>query len=320
MNRTIKVLVAAIAAFAAITASAQTYPSKPLTLVAPFPPGGSTDVLARLIAGRLSTSMGQPVVVENKPGANGSIGASAVARATPDGYTILLMGGSSYTVNSLLYKNLNYDPIASYEYLGMAGGTQLVILTNPTTGINNVADIVAKSKTEALSYGSFGSGSLPHIAGEYLSQKTGAKLLHVPYKGSAPAIVDLMGNQISLSIDTLVASMAHIRSGKIKAVAVLGKERAAQLPDVPTVQEGGISDYQFETWFGVVSPKGTPPEIVERLSREIRDMMADRKFQESLNAAGFDPRYSDAAQFRDQVTRELKLNKQIIDTANIKAD
>jgi tripartite-type tricarboxylate transporter receptor subunit TctC len=320
MNRTLQLAAAALTAWAAVAASAQPYPSKSVTLVAPFPPGGSTDVLARLIATRLSARLGQSVVIDNRPGANGSIGATAVARAKPDGYTILLMGGSSYTVNPLLYKNISYDPLTSYDYLGIAGGTQLVVLTTASTGIHNVADIVSKSATESLSFGSFGTGSLPHIAGEYLSQKTGARLLHVPYRGSAPAITDLIGNQIPLSIDTLVASMPQIRGGKVKAIAVLGKQRATQLPDVPTVQEGGVSDYQFETWFGIVSPKGTPPDIVERLSREIRDMMAEKATQEALNAAGFDARYSDAGQFRDQVVRELKLNARIIEAAQIKAD
>jgi len=312
--------VAAIAVLGSAAVLADTYPSRPVTLIAPFPPGGSTDVLARILATRLGARLGQPVVIDNKPGANGGIGASAAARAKPDGYTILLMGASSYTVNTLLYKNMGYDPVTSYDYLGIAGGSQLVMLTNPTTGLASVKDVVSKSAAEALSYGSFGTGSLPQIAGESFAQKTGAKLVHVPYKGSAPAMTDLIGNQIPLTIETMVAAMPQIKGGKVKPIAVLGRERAAQLPNVPTMQESGVSDFEYETWFGIVAPKGTPADVVDRLSRELKELMADRTTHEALAAAGFDPRYSDARQFRDQVQRELKRNARIIDAAGIKAD
>ena len=320
MKRLLSTALSALAVLGAAPALADTFPSKPVTLIAPFPPGGSTDVLARLIATRLGAKLGQSVVIENKPGANGSIGAAAGARAKPDGYTILLMGASSYTVNSLLYKNLGYDPLTSYEYLGIAGGSQLVMLTNPSTSLASVKDVVAKSAAEPLSLGSFGSGSLPHIASEFFAQKTGARLVHVPYKGSAPAMVDLIGNQIPLTIETMVAAMPQIRGGKVKPIAVLGSKRAVQLPDVPTMQESGVADLDFETWFGFVSPKGTPPEIVTRLSRALKDVMADKSTHEALDAAGFDPRYSDARQFRDQVQRELQRNARTIEAANIKVD
>lgn len=320
MQRFLSTALSALAVLGAVPALADTFPSKPVTLIAPFPPGGSTDVLARLIATRLGARLGQSVVIENKPGANGSIGAAAGARAKPDGYTILLMGASSYTVNSLLYKNLGYDPLTSYEYLGIAGGSQLVMLTNPTTGLASTKDVVAKSATEPLSLGSFGAGSLPHIASEYFAQKTGARLVHVPYKGSAPAMVDLIGNQIPLTIETMVAAMPQIRGGKVLPIAVLGHKRAVQLPEVPTMQESGVADMDFETWFGFVSPKGTPPEVVARLSRALKDVMGDKTTHAALDAAGFDPRYADARQFRDQVQRELQRNARIIEAANIKVD
>jgi tripartite-type tricarboxylate transporter receptor subunit TctC len=321
MNRRLATTtMAAIAVLGSVSAMADTYPSKPVTLIAPFPPGGSTDVLARLLATRLGARLGQSVVIENRPGANGSIGASAAAQARPDGYTILLMGASSYTANTLLYKNMGYDPLTSYEYLGIAGGSQLVMLTNPTTGLASIKDVVAKSTAESLSFGSFGTGSLPHLAGESFAQKTGAKMVHIPYKGSAPAMTDLIGNQIPLTIETMVAAMPQIRGGKVKAIAVLGRERAAHLPNVPTMQESGLSDFDFETWFGIVAPKGTPPEIAERLAWELKAVMADKATHQALDAAGFDPRYSDATQFRGQVQRELKRNARIIEAAKIQAD
>ncbi|MDQ2187186.1 tripartite tricarboxylate transporter substrate binding protein [Alcaligenaceae bacterium A4P071] len=320
MKRMIRVAIAALAVLASVSAVAQTFPTRPITLVAPFPPGGSTDVLARLLASRLEARLGQTVVIDNKPGANGAIGAAAVTRAAPDGYTILVMGASSFTINPLLYKTINYDPLNSFEYLGVAGGTQLVILTNPGTRIGSVADIVSQSKTESLSYGSFGSGSLPHIAGESLAQKTGANLMHVPYKGSAPALMDLIGNRIPLSIETLVAAMPQIQGGKVKPVAVLGAKRSDKLPNIPTVQESGVAGFDFETWFGFVAPKGTPQDVTARLSEAIRDMMADPATRMALDSAGFDARYLSPIAFRDQVERELQRNMAVIAAAQIRMD
>jgi len=265
-QKVLRTLALCVLAAAPLMASSQNYPAKPITMVVPFPPGGSTDVIGRLFAAKLGERLGQTVVVENKPGANTSIGAVAVARAAPDGYTFMITGAPTFTLNPLLYSNLNYDPIKSYEYVAIAGSTPFVILTNPQTGIGTVADITSKSAAQPLSFGSFGNGSTPHIAGESLAQRTGAKLLHVPYRGSAPAMTDLIGNQIPLSIDTLVAGLPQIKAGKARAVALTGNARSPLVPDVPTVAESGVTGYDFETWFGVVLPHGTPAPIVSRLS------------------------------------------------------
>ena len=301
-------------------AAAQDYPSKPITMVVPFPPGGSTDVIGRLFAAKLGDRLRQTIVVENKPGANTGIGAAAVARAAPDGYTFMITGAPTFTLNPLLYPNLNYDPIKSYEYVAIAGSTPFVILTNPQTGIATVADIKSKSAAQPLSFGSFGNGSTPHIAGESLAQRTGAKLLHVPYRGSAPAMADLLGNQIPLSIDTLVAGLPQIRAGKARAVALTGNARSALVPDVPTVAEGGVANYDFETWFGVVMPKGTPAPIVARLSKEIEAVMAEPDTRAKLEQLGFDATYADPAAFRRKVETELERNVAIIKAAGIKPD
>ena len=301
-------------------AAAQDYPSKPITMVVPFPPGGSTDVIGRLFAAKLGDRLRQTVVVENKPGANTGIGAAAVARAAPDGYTFMITGAPTFTLNPLLYPNLNYDPIKSYEYVAIAGSTPFVILTNPQTGITTVADIKSKSAAQPLSFGSFGNGSTPHIAGESLAQRTGAKLLHVPYRGSAPAMADLLGNQIPLSIDTLVAGLPQIRAGKARAVALTGNARSVLVPDVPTVAEGGVANYDFETWFGVVMPKGTPAPIVARLSKEIEAVMAEPDTRAKLEQLGFDATYADPAAFRRKVETELERNVAIIKAAGIKPD
>ncbi|WP_454672807.1 Bug family tripartite tricarboxylate transporter substrate binding protein [Achromobacter pestifer] len=308
-----------LAAMPLIT-SAQAYPEKPVTMVVPFPPGGSTDVIGRLFAVKLGARLGQTIVIENKPGANTGIGAAAVARAAPDGYTLMITGAPTFTSNPLLYPNLNYDPIKSYEYVAVAGSTPFVILTNPQTGIGTMADITKQSATQPLSFGSFGNGSTPHMAGESLAQRTGAKLLHVPYRGSAPAMTDLIGNQIPLSIDTLVAGLPQIKAGKVRAVALTGHARSALVPDVPTVAESGVAGYDFETWFGVVMPKGTPAPIVARMSKEIEAVMAEPDTRAKLQELGFNATYQDPAAFRRKVETELERNAAIIKAAGIKPD
>ena len=319
-QKVLRTLALCVLAAAPLMASAQNYPAKPITMVVPFPPGGSTDVIGRLFAAKLGERLGQTVVVENKPGANTSIGAVAVARAAPDGYTFMITGAPTFTLNPLLYSNLNYDPIKSYEYVAIAGSTPFVILTNPQTGIGTVADITSKSAAQPLSCGSFGNGSTPHIAGESLAQRTGAKLLHVPYRGSAPAMTDLIGNQIPLSIDTLVAGLPQIKAGKARAVALTGNARSPLVPDVPTVAESGVTGYDFETWFGVVLPHGTPAPIVSRLSKEIQAVMAEPDTRAKLQDLGFDATYQDPAAFRRKVETELERNVAIIKAAGIKPD
>lgn len=321
MNKTLsRALALCVLAATPLLAAADTYPSKPITMVVPFPPGGSTDVIGRLFAAKLGARLGQTVVIENKPGANTSIGAVAVARAAPDGYTLMITGAPTFTLNSLLYSNLNYDPVKSYEYVAIAGSTPFVILTNPQTGIGTMADITKKSAAQSLSFGSFGNGSTPHIAGESLAQRTGAKLLHVPYRGSAPAMTDLIGNQIPLSIDTLVASLPQIKAGKARAVALTGSARSQLVPDVPTVAESGVAGYDFETWFGVVMPKGTPAPIVNRMSQEIQAVMAEPDTRAKLQELGFDATYQDPAAFRAKVGAELERNVAVIKAAGIKPD
>lgn len=321
MNKTLsRALALCVLAATPLLAAADTYPSKPITMVVPFPPGGSTDVIGRLFAAKLGARLGQTVVIENKPGANTSIGAVAVARAAPDGYTLMITGAPTFTLNSLLYSNLNYDPVKSYEYVAIAGSTPFVILTNPQTGIGTMADITKKSASQSLSFGSFGNGSTPHIAGESLAQRTGAKLLHVPYRGSAPAMTDLIGNQIPLSIDTLVASLPQIKAGKARAVALTGSARSQLVPDVPTVAESGVAGYDFETWFGVVMPQGTPAPIVNRMSKEIQAVMAEPDTRAKLQELGFDATYQDPAAFRAKVGAELERNVAVIKGAGIKPD
>lgn len=298
----------------------QAWPSKPITLVVPFPPGGSTDVIARLFANKLSGRLGQNVVVENRPGANTGIGAALVGRAAPDGYTLMITGAPTFTTNSLLYPNMGYDPVKSFEYVAIAASAPFVVLSNPERKLNSVADIVKKSASEPLSFGSFGTASTPHLAGEYLAQRTGARLQHVPYRGSAPAMTDLIGNQIPLSIDTLVAALPQIRAGKVRAVALTGATRSSLLPDVPTVAESGVADYDFITWYGIVAPHGTAEPVVKRLAKEIQGMLTETDTLQKMREMGFEPFFADGAQFRTRVDQEFARNAQVIKSANIKAD
>lgn len=311
---------ASVAVLPAVSSAQADYPNKPVTMVVPFPPGGSTDVLARLFASKLGARLGQTVVVENRPGANTGIGAGAVARAAPDGYTIMITGAPTFTTNSLLYSNMGYDPIKSYDYVAIAGSAPFVILTNPQTSLTSVNDIVEKSATEPQSFGSFGTASTPHLAGEYLAQRTNAKLLHVPYRGSAPAMTDLMGNQIPLSIDTLVAALPQIRAGKVKALAITGAERSSLVPDVPTVIESGVPNYDFITWYGIAAPRGTPVPVIERLSKEVQGMLGEPDTLQKMRDLGFDPFFADSRAFRSRVEKELERNAAVIKAAGIKAE
>lgn len=299
-----------------------TWPTQPITMVVPFPPGGSTDVIARLFAVKLGERLKQPVVIENKPGANTGIGAQAVARAKPDGYTVMITGAPTFTSNSLLYANLGYDPIGSYDYIAIAGSAPFVILTNTQTGLASVSDIVRESAKQPLNFGSFGTASTPHLAGESLAQRSGAKLVHIPYRGSAPAMTDLIGNQIPLSIDTLVAALPQIRGGKVKAVALTSAEPSTLLPGVPTVasSDARLTGYDFQTWYGIAAPKGTPKPVRERLTREVQDMMAEADTQVKMRELGFDPSFAGADAFKARVEQELKRNGAVIKEANIKVD
>ncbi|AHV93975.1 Bug family tripartite tricarboxylate transporter substrate binding protein [Bordetella holmesii] len=307
-----------VAALSGTVAATASWPQKPVTLVVPFPPGGSTDVLARLFAATLGERLGQSVVVENRPGANTGIGAAAVARAAPDGYTLMITGAPTFTTNWLLYPNIGYDPVKSYEYVAIAGSAPFVILTNPQTGLTSVADVI-KAK-DAQSFGSFGTASTPHLAGEFLAQRTGAKLLHVPYRGSAPAMTDLIGNQIPLSIETLVAALPQIRAGKVRALALTGAQRSSLVPEVPAVIESGVPDYDFMTWFGLVAPRGTPAPVVQHLAQEVQAMLAEEGTLAKMRELGFEPFYADAAAFHTRVERELKRNAEVIKSAGIKVE
>jgi tripartite-type tricarboxylate transporter receptor subunit TctC len=315
---------AAIASLIAPASSAWAqgaYPNHPITLVIPFPPGGATDVVGRLVGKTLGEKLGQPVVADNKPGAGTMIGAGYVAKAAPDGYTLLISSGTTFTVNPAIQPKLPYDPIKSFEPLGMIGRTGLILLANKDVPANNPKEFVALAKPAPgkYSYASFGTGTTSQFAGELILQATGVKLVHVPYKGSGPAMNDLIGGQVPFSVDTVSAAIPQLKAGRIKAIGVTSAKRSKLLPDVPTFAENGFN-IDTDTWIAVFAPHGLPPEVKARLQKALADTVAAAAVRESLLAAGVEPAYLDGNGVAAQIERELPLMRAVAARANIKAE
>ena len=256
---------------------AQDYPSKPVKIIVPYSAGGNADILGRTLAQKLGDALKQPFVVENRAGANGGIGTDLVAKSAADGYTLLVTASGPLTVNPTLYKSVPYDPIRDFAPISECAVYQYVLVTLATSPWKSIADIVAaaKAKPGAISFGSTGVGGGNHLSGELFALATGTQLTHVPYKGSAPALSDLLGGQLSMMFDTVITSVPQIRAGKLRAFAVSSAKRASSLPEVPTMQEAGIKGFDISQWQGFLAPAGTPKEIVDRLNAEtIRAMHA----------------------------------------------
>lgn len=303
-------------------AHAESYPAKPIQLVVPFPPGGAVDIVGRLISKKLGDRLGQPVVIENRAGAGTIVGAAFVASAAPDGYTLLISSGSTFTVNPALKTKLPYDPVKSYEPIGMVARVPLILLANRDVSANNIKQLIAavKAAPDKYTYGSFGSGTTGHFAGELMWSAIGIKLLHVPYRGSAPAMTDLMGGQIPFTVDTVAAALPQLKSGKIKAIAVTGASRAPQLPEVPTVAEAGFAGFAADSWLAVVAPHGLPADIKAKLEKALAETMADDEISTRLVASGLVKAYEPAAAVAAQIESELPRMRAIAQRANIKAD
>lgn len=303
-------------------AHAQSYLDKPVQLVVPFPPGGAVDMVARLINKRLGEQLGQAVVIENKGGAGTIVGASFVANAPADGYTLLISSGSTFTANPALNSKLPYDPVKSYEPIGMTARVPLVLLAHKDVPVNTLQQLSAavRANPDKYVYGSFGNGTTGHFAAELVWRALGIKLTHVPYKGSAPAMSDLIGGQIPFSIDTVAAALPQIKSGKIKAIAVTGATRATQLPDVPTVAEAGHPGFSADSWLAVVAPRGVPAPAKAKLQKALSETMADAEVRSKLIANGLEPAYAPAATVAARIDEELPRMRAIAQSANIRAE
>ena len=303
-------------------ALAQGYPSKPVQLVVPFPPGGAVDIVGRLVGKKLGDRLGQPVVVENKGGAGTIVGAAFVANAPADGYTLLISSGSTFTVNPALNARLPYDPVKSYEPIGMVARVPLILLANRDVPVGNLKQLISavQGAPGKYVYGSFGSGTTGHFAGELMWSAIGIQLLHVPYKGSAPAMSDLIGGQIPFTIDTVAAALPQLKAGKIKAIAVTGATRATPLPEVPTVAESGFPGFAADSWLAIVAPRGLPTEAKARLQKALADTMADAEMRSKLVASGLEHAYEPADAVLARIENELPRMRAIAQRANIRAE
>lgn len=295
------------------------YPDKAITLIVPYPPGGATDILARKLAGPLGQRLGQSVIVENKAGAGTAIGATALAKSAPDGYTLLISSNTTFTVNAALKKNLPYDPQKDFESIGLIGSSPLVLLAHPKVPANNVKELLALAKADpkGLNFGSFGVGTSAHLAGEMFKVMTGANMVHVAYRGSAPAMTDLIGGQIPLSFDTSVAAMPQMATGKVKAIAVTTRQRSPQMPQVPSVAEAGFPDYEMVPWIGFVGRRGMPAEVSGKLSKALRDSVDDPVVKAELQKVGLDVLFQPGSVYDAKVAQELPLLRAYVHRANI---
>ena len=314
----------AAAALPAGTALAQgNWPTgKAVTYVVPFPPGGNTDTLARVISQPLSTALGTPVVIDNKPGAGGSVGSTAVARAPADGYTILGGTISSHSINISLYSKLDYDPIKSFTPVAMLGSGPLVLVVPAASPYKTLNDVLAASKAKSggLSSASPGNGTSPHMALELLAYQSGVKFTHVPYKGSGPAVQDVVGGQVDMMFDTTLIVGPHIQAGKLRAIAVSSSKRLDSLPDVPTIAEAGQKGFDVGSWQAVFAPAGTPKPVVDRLHAEIMKIVATPDVQARLKAFGMLPSAMTPAELGEYQKAEVQKWAQVIKAAGIKAD
>jgi tripartite-type tricarboxylate transporter receptor subunit TctC len=289
---------------APIPAAAQAaWPTKPITLIVPFPPGGTTDVLARTLADKLGPALGQPVIVESKPGAGATLGADIVAKSRPDGYT-LLMGAVHHTIATSVYRKLPYDFQRDFAPITTVALVPNVLVINASTPATDVKGLVAlgKAAPNPYSFGSNGMGTAQHLIGAQFQAMTGMPLLHVPYKGSGPLTTDLLGGQVQMSFDTITPVLAHIKSGKLRALAVTTAKRASALPDVPTLAESGLKDFDAGTWFGVLAPVRTPKEVLAKLSTEMVKIIHSPEFQQRMADIGAEP----IGNTPEQMTRQIK--------------
>ena len=295
------------------------FPDKAITLVVPYPPGGATDILARKLAGPLGQRLGQTVIVDNKAGAGTAIGATAVAKSAPDGYTLLISSNTTFTVNSALKNSLPYDPQKDFESIGLIGSSPLVLLVNPKVPVSNVKELIALAKRDpnGLNFGSFGVGTSAHLAGEMFKVMTGANMVHVAYRGSAPAMTDLIGGQIPLSFDTSVAALPQMAAGKVKAIAVTTRLRSPQMPQVPTVAEAGFPDYDMVPWIGFVARRGMPVDVSSKLSKALKDCLHDPVVKADLEKVGLDVLYQPGSAYDTKVAQELPLLRAYVHRANI---
>lgn len=306
----------------ASAAHAQAWPTKPVRLIVPFPPGGSADILARAIGQKVGDGLGQPIVIDNRPGAGTAIGAEATAKAAPDGYTIMIGTVSSHAINPSLGAGVKYDPVKDFAPVSLVASIPFALLAHPSLAARSVPELVAlaKSKPGALNFSSAGNGTSNHLAGELFKRMTGTFMVHIPYKGSAPALADMIAGQVQLMFDLVLTAAPHVKSGAARALAVTGRERSAALPGVPTVAESGVPGYEVSAWFGFFAPAGTPTAVVNALNAETVRAMQQPDLRARLASLGADPLTSTPDQFAAFVKDELAKWAGVVKSSGMKVD
>ncbi len=305
---------------ASLYAAAPTFPTRPIRLVAPFPPGGGTDILARTIAQKLSESMGQQVIVDNRPGATGIIGTEIAKDATPDGYTILMGNAATHAVNVSMFKRLPYHPLRDFELITQVARLPEVLVVHPSLPANSVKELIAlaKAKPGQLNFGSAGVGSPPHLAGEIFKLLAKIDIVHVPYKGSPPALADLMGGQINMYFSNILTGMRLVKTGKLKALGVSGAKRSVVAPELPTIAEAGLPGYEEYNWYVIAAPKGTPREIVRTLNTRIVEILKSQEVAALLTRDGAEVVASTPEECVRFVQSEIKRYAKVIHDAKLK--
>lgn len=316
-----QVALAVAAVLTAPLALAQTYPTKPVRFVVPYPPGGGTDVIARIVQERFQATLGQPIVIENRGGAAGSLGTDIVSKAAPDGYTVLFTL-SSHTINPSIYPKLPFNTVKDFEPIGTVASLPQILVANPQVPANTVAELIAlaKAKPDELSFASVGNGSPGHLAGELFKLRTGVKMTHVPYRGGGPAMTDVMGGQVPLLWVSIPAAAQFVKAGKVKALAVSTIKRSAAFPDVPTMQEAGVADFDVDSWYAMFVPTKTPKPVIDRLNAALNAVLKEPDIREKLLAQGSEAVGGTPQTLAKVVDVELVKWAKLAKDANIHAD
>lgn len=311
----------AVCAAASGLATAQDYPNKPVKLVVPYPPGGPTDIVARVVAQKLQEQMGQPFVIDNKPGAGANTGAEAVARSAPDGYT-LLVATTAHAINPSLFSKLTYQLLKDLTPVSQLTSGPLVIVANPALPAQNIQELIAlaKGKSGGLNFGSSGNGQSTHLSAELFSAMAGVKMSHVPYKGSAPALTDVMAGQTDLMFDTMLSALPHVKAGKLKALAVTSSQRSPVAPNIPTVAESGLPGYEAIAWNGILAPAGTPKEVIARLNTELRKVLENPDVRQRFEAQGFAASWNSPTDFGNFLQAEVGKWAKVVQVSGAKVD
>lgn len=302
--------------------AADTWPNRPIRLVVPFTPGGVTDTSGRLIAELLGKRLGQQIVVDNKPGASGNIGTALVQAAAPDGYTLLLAFDGTMVINPHVFPKVPFDTLKDFASVGKIGDATLILVAHPDVPARSLNEVLTLSRTQAggLSYGTSGTGGTPHIAGELLKARTGANLVHVPYKGGGQAMADVLGGSIPLVYTAVAGAHGHVKSGKLRAIAVSSAQRSPSLPEVPTFVESGVADFVVNSWVGLLAPARTPAPVLERLNTELNAVLNDPATRERLRALGIEATPGTGEQFRQELARDLNRYGQVVRAAGIRLE